>query len=104
MTQEEKIIKHLKQAVSAFEKGISLFENNNYSEIPGSKKEEILACCKECSKNMNAAQELDSIYSKVYQHFSDGGNESNCRIAKNRWCFAKIEFAKSRIKDLSSKK
>jgi hypothetical protein len=48
---------------------------------------------------MNAAQELDTNYSKVYQQFSDGGNETDCRIAKNRWCFAKITFAKARLKD-----
>lgn len=53
---------------------------------------------------MNAAQELDSIYYKVYQQFSDGGNETDCRIAKNRWCLAKIEFARARLKDLTNNK
>ncbi|EKD49791.1 MAG: hypothetical protein ACD_63C00049G0003 [uncultured bacterium] len=60
------------------------------------------ATVEKCSENMNAAQELDYFYSKVYQQFSNGGNESDCRIAKNRWCFAKIEFAKARIKNIES--
>ena len=63
-----------------------------------------MSFCKECSKNMNAAQALDTDYSEVYQHMSDGGTESNCRIAKNRWCFMKQDFAKARIRDLESNK
>lgn len=103
MERNEKIVEYLKNAVAAFNSGISLFNNSDYSKFPEGKEDEIRACCKECSKNMNTAQELDTRYSEVYQQFSDGGNESNCRMAKNRWCFAKQDFAKARIKDLSAK-
>ncbi|MFH1505915.1 MAG: hypothetical protein ABIE94_02905 [archaeon] len=96
---KEKLIEHLKAAIAAFEKGKALFEGD-FSEFPEGKEDEIMAHCKECSKNMDAAMELDTVYSKVYKHFSDGGTESDCRIAKNRWCFAKQDFVKARLEDL----
>jgi len=99
----KQIIEHLKKANASFEKGCSMFDKRDYSIIPKDKEEKIMACCKECSSNMNAAQALDAIYSGIYQHMGDGGIESDCRIAKNRWCFMKQDFAKARIKDLSSK-
>jgi len=97
---KEKLFFHLQKAIEYFEKGVSLFENSDYSRFPEGKKEEILQYCKECSNNMNAAQLLDTNYSEVYQQFSNGGNETDCRIAKNRWCFAKIDFARARLEDL----
>jgi predicted ribosome quality control (RQC) complex YloA/Tae2 family protein len=99
--QKQKLIEHLKAAIEAFEKGISLFENKDFSNFPQGKEDEIMAYCKKCSENMNAARELDTFYTEVYQQFSDGGNESDCRIAKNHWCFAKQEFVRARLKDLT---
>ena len=104
MTPEEKeqLKTHLKGAINAFETGTSLFNGDDYSQIPEGKEDEIMGYCKKCSENMNTAMALDKGYTKVYQQFSDGGNDSDCRIAKNRWCFAKIDFVKARLQDLES--
>lgn len=44
---KEKLIGHLKKAISSFERGISLFENKNYINIPKGKEKEILAHCRQ---------------------------------------------------------
>lgn len=102
MSDNTQIITELQQATAAFEKGLILFENGNYSVVPSKHTTEIKRLCHECSQHMNAAQKLDIHYSNVYQQFSNGGNDTNCRLAKNRWCFAKIDFARARLKDLLS--
>jgi len=97
---ESTIISHLECAVSACDAGLSLFKDGNYSKFPDGKEREIMAYCKMCSAYMKSAQDLDTTYYTVYREFSEGGDETNCRIGKNRWCFAKQEFAKARITDL----
>ncbi len=103
MTDSSKIIAELQLAIAAFEKGLTLFENGNYETIPAGREAEVKKYCHECSQHMKAAQVLDKDYTQVYQQFSNGGNDTSCRLAKNRWCFAKIDFARARIADLQSK-
>jgi hypothetical protein len=100
MADNDLIIKELLLAIAAFEKGLALFEDGNYAVVPPRHAKEIDALCHECSQHMKAAQKLDAVYSQVYQQFSNGGNDTNCRLAKNRWCFAKIDFARARLRDL----
>jgi len=99
---ESTIISHLDCAVSACDEGLALFEKGDYSKFPKGKERKIMAYCKRCGAYMKSAQDLDTTYSTVYQQFSEGGDETNCRIGKNRWCFAKQEFARARIADLSN--
>ena len=85
------IIENLKKAISSHEKGLALFENKNYEQIPKEKEKEILAYCENCSRFFKLLREdLDILYTPVYETFRQGGIETNCRI----------EFAKSRLKDL----
>lgn len=95
------VIKHLQSAIDAHSKGLTLFNNSDYSAVPPDKEEEIMQCCSECGRNFKTLrEELDPTYRGVYQTFYDGGMETDCRIGKNRWCFGLIEFAKARLKDL----
>ena len=99
--QQHRLIKALRVATTAFEQGIALFPNGDYTTIPEEREVEIMDPCRVCSSYMDQAQELDTCYSEVYQHLSAGGTESDCRIAKNRWCFAKQAFAKARLENLT---
>ena len=104
MKNKSEIVEHLKAAINAWEKGVSLFPNGNYGIIPKDKEKEINECCKKCSENFKILrEELDLTYRNVYETFRQGGIETDCRIAKNRWCFGLIDFAKARLKDLTNK-
>ena len=97
----DEIIEHLKKAIAAHERGIALFGGNDFSVIPTNQEKQIMEYCAECSRNFEALRErLDSVYKAVYQTFRKGGNETDCRIGKNHWCFGLIEFARARLNDL----
>lgn len=98
-------IEHLEAAIAAHERGLSLFEGGDYATIPPAREKEILACCAECGRHFQVLrEELDLAYQAVYRTFQAGGNETDCRIGKNRWCFGLIEFARARFRDLRSRR
>ncbi|UCG95528.1 MAG: hypothetical protein JSV92_00555 [archaeon] len=95
------ILHYLNGAIKSFEEGLNLFPEENYKKtLPEDKEKQVKEYCKKCSKNMGKAQELDTDFSQVYQYFYDGGEATNCRLGKNIWCYAKIEFVRTRIDDL----
>jgi len=95
------IIIHLRAAIEAHGRGLSMFPSDNYDVIPPDKEKEILAACEECSRHFKLLrEELDTDYKSVYETFRAGGSETDCYIGKNRWCFGLIEFAKTRLAEL----
>jgi hypothetical protein len=104
MTNDERIIRHLEGAIAAHERGIALFGGTDFQAIPAEREKEISSCCEECAGHFKVLrEELDLAYRTVYEAFRDGGDETDCRIGKNRWCFGLVEFARCRLRDLKGR-